>query len=87
MEPIQICMLGDFTLRAGDQELSSTGNRSKKVWSLLAYLICNRGRSFSQQKLIDLLWEDDAASTNPENALRITLHLLRNLLYQRWPGA
>lgn len=87
LEPIQICMLGDFTLRAGDQELSSAGNRSKKVWSLLAYLICNRGRSFSQQKLIDLLWEDDAASTNPENALRITLHRLRNLLDQLWPGA
>lgn len=87
MEPIQICMLGDFSLTAGGNTISDAGNRSRKVWGLLAYLICNRERSVSQKKLIDLLWGEDSASSNPENALRITLHRLRALLDQLWPGA
>lgn len=87
MQHIQIRMLGEFSLRAGDNRISDTGNRSKKVWCLLAYLICNRDRAISQQKLIDLLWGEDAASTNPENALRITLHRARALLDGLWPDA
>ena len=87
MKNIQICTLGEFTLRAGTAVLSDSGNRSKKIWVLLAYLICNRGRTISQQKLIQLLWGDDSDSNNPENALRITLHRSRALLDQLWPGA
>ena len=87
MEHIHIQMLGDFSLRAGENQIACTGNRSKKVWALLAYLICNRNRTVPQQKLIDLMWSDEEASSNPENALRITLHRLRALLDQLWPGA
>lgn len=87
MKHVQIQMLGGFSLRAGDASISDTGNRSKKVWGLLAYLICNRDRTIPQQKLINLLWGDDSLSDNPENALRITLHRLRSQLEQLWPGA
>ena len=87
MEYVQIQMLGAFSLRAGDISISDTGNRSKKVWSLLAYLICNRNHSTPQAKLINLLWGDDLNSDNPENALRITLHRLRAQLDQLWTGA
>ena len=87
MNQIQIQMLGQFALRAGDIVVSDAGNRSKKVWALLAYLICNRDRSISQSKLISLLWGDEADSDNPENALRITLHRLRAQLDGLWPGA
>ena len=80
-------MLGEFSLHAGDVSISDAGNRSKKVWSLLAYLICNRDRAISQQKLITLLWGDEPDSDNPENALRITLHRLRAQLDRLWPGA
>lgn len=80
-------MLGTFTLRCGDCVVSDAGNRSKKVWTLLAYLICNRDRSISQSKLISLLWGDESESDNPENALRITLHRLRAQLDGLWPGA
>ena len=59
MEYVQIQMLGAFSLRAGDISISDAGNRSKKVWSLLAYLICNRNHSTPQAKLINLLWGDD----------------------------
>ena len=87
MEHIYVHMLGSFTLRAGDNVISEDQNRSKKVWALLAYLICHRGTTVSQKKLIELLWGDDPASSNPENALRITLHRLRSLLDGLWPGA
>ena len=42
MEELSIQMLGGFSLRIGNRELSDTDNRSKKVWVLLAYLICQR---------------------------------------------
>lgn len=87
MEHIQIHMLGEFSLHAGDVFVSDAGNRSKKVWSLLAFLICNRDRTITQAKLINLLWGDEPDSDNPENALRITLHRLRAQLDQLWPGA
>lgn len=87
MEHIDIRMLGAFTLRSGDCLISDENNRSKKVWALLAYLICHRGTPTSQKKLIELLWGDDPTSSNPENALRITLHRLRGQLDQLWLGA
>ena len=87
MEHIHVHMLGSFTLRCEDRLISEESNRSKKVWTLLAYLICHRGTAVSQKKLIELLWGDDPASSNPENALRITLHRLRSQLDQLWPGA
>lgn len=85
METIQICMLGEFSLRAGDIVVSDSGTRARKVWGLLAYLICHRGQVISQQKLIDLLWGNDSGSSNPENALRITLHRARSVLEQVSP--
>ena len=87
MQRIQIQMLGTFSLRSGNITVSDAGNRSKKVWTLLAYLICNRDRSIPAPKLITLLWGDDCDSDNPENALRITLHRLRAQLDQLWEGA
>ena len=87
MEPIQVRMLGEFSLRIGDTTLSDTNNRSRRVWNLLAYLLCNRDRRFSSQALIDLLWGSSCDISNPENALRITLHRLRSLLDQLWEGA
>ena len=80
MEPIQVRMLGEFSLRIGDTTLSDTNNRSRRVWNLLAYLLCNRDRRFSSQALIDLLWGSSCDISNPENALRITLHRLRSNL-------
>lgn len=87
MEPVLVQMLGAFSLEAGGIKLSDSDNRTRKVWSLLAYLLCHRGRTVSQKKLIELLWGEDPASTNPENALRITFHRARSALNQLWPTA
>ena len=82
MKHIHVQMLGTFSLQADGVSISDAGNRSKKVWTLLAYLICNRDRGTHQSKLISLLWGDESGSDNPENALRITLHRLRAQLEQ-----
>lgn len=85
MDELNIQMLGGFTLKLGDRELQDMDTRSKKVWILLAYLIIHRDQTVSQSKLIDLLWGSEPDSTNPENALRITMHRTRGLLEQLSP--
>lgn len=85
METIKVRTLGGFSLQCGDTTISDADNRSRRVWGLLAYLLCHRGQSVSQKKLIDLLWGSDPTSSNPENALRITLHRTRSLLDQLAP--
>lgn len=87
MESLYIQTLGAFSIRAGDVTISDADNRTRKVWSLLAYLLCFRGRVISQKRLIELLWGEEPSSTNPENALRITFHRVRSALNQLWPTA
>ena len=87
METLQIRMLGEFSIQLGDRKISDNDNRTRKIWVLLACLICQRGRAVPARKLIELLWGEEPASSNPENALRITFHRARTLLNQLWPTA
>ena len=75
-------MLGEFSIRCGDQEISDSDNRSRKVWLLLAYMVYCRSRSISQDELIDLLWSDEEGSSNPVNALKTMFHRVRTMLNQ-----
>ena len=87
MEPIKICMLGEFTFRVGDTVLRESGNRSRRIFGLLSFLICHRGHPVSQYKLIEQLWGDHTEVANPENTLRILLHRTRAQLDQLYEGA
>lgn len=87
MEHLHISLLGPISLQTQTSQISENDNRTKKIWLLLSYLICQRGRIISQQKLIELLWGEEPDSSNPENALRITFHRLRSLLNRLWPTA
>lgn len=87
MHHIHIRMLGEFSLQAGENKISDSDNRTRKIWLLLSCLICQKGRVISQKKLIEMLWGEEPASSNPENALRITFHRARTLLNQLWPTA
>ncbi len=86
MDHLYINMFGEFSLRMGEHRISDSDNRSRKVWLLLAYLICRRGRVISRKELIQLLWGDES-SNNPENALKTTFHRVRTLLNQLSPAA
>lgn len=87
MEPIKVCMLGEFTLQAGENILRESGNRSRRIFGLLSFLICHRGQTVSQYRLIEHLWGDHTEIANPENTLRILLHRTRSQLDQLYEGA
>lgn len=79
-QSLQVCMLGDFSIRLGDHEIDDGGNRSRKVWLLLAYMIYTRSRSVTNEELASLLWSDEDASVNPLNAMKTMFHRARSFL-------
>lgn len=87
MEHLYIRMFGEFSLRAGDVYIVDYNNRSKKVWTLLAYLITHRSQVVTRRELLELLWKEDSAGANPENSLKAILFRARALLNQLWPSA
>ena len=80
--PLQVWMLGEFSIANGDSRVDDGGNRSRKVWLLLAYMIYNRNRAIPQEELVSLLWGDEEGSSNPVNALKTMLHRVRSTLNQ-----
>lgn len=72
-------MLGGFSLFWNGQEITDSDNRSRKVWLLLAYMICCRNRPIPQSELFSLLWGDEG-TTNPVNALKTMFHRVRAML-------
>lgn len=83
---LQVQMLGQFTLRYGDRTISDSDDRSRRVWSLLAYMIYNHGRSFAQEELIHLYWSNNEKSADPGNALKSIFHRIRTALDKLQPG-
>lgn len=77
---IEVRMLGGFSIRMGNRTVDSGGNRSHKVWLLLAYLIWNRGRQISEEELTGLLWGEAARNGGLSNALKTILHRARSAL-------
>jgi len=78
---LKINMLGEFSITYGDKMINDQLNRSKKVWTLLEYLITFRGREISQNELIELLWPEESVD-NPMNTLKTLLHRVRTLVDQ-----
>lgn len=82
---LQVQMLGQFTLRYGDRTISDSDDRSRRVWSLLAYMLYNHGRSFAQEELIHLYWSNNEKSADPGNALKSIFHRIRTALDKLQP--
>lgn len=87
MNMLQVRMLGEFSISTESQHLCDSDNRSRKVWSLLAYLIYHRHRVVTQDELLTLLWDDASASANPNGALKTIFHRARTTLDRLWPRA
>lgn len=81
-DKLHIKTLGGFSISYQDKILTNDDNRSKKLWTLLAYIIVYHAKEISQSTLIDLLWPDESTSSNPENALKTLLHRIRMVLGQ-----
>ena len=70
-------MLGEFSVTYGENRITEQSKRSKKMWTLLQFLIANHNRDISQSELINLLW-GEKSSENPVGALKTSLHRLRD---------
>lgn len=79
-DSLQVQMLGNFSISHAASSISSGNDRSKKLWLLIAYLICHRGTCVPSDELIDLLWGCGAKDGNPANALKTLFHRARTLL-------
>lgn len=78
---IYVKMLGEFSISdaTGINVISDQNNRSKKILTLLEYLITFRTREISQNELIELLWSEDD-SDESANTLKTLLHRTRSAL-------
>lgn len=77
MSKIRVRLLGGFEVWAGDQQVGSF--ESQKVRALLAYLACQRRRSFSRDHLAGLFWPEREPET-ARHALRQAVYNLRSKL-------
>lgn len=71
---------GKCSLSLGNTRVENNARRASKVWLLLVYLICNRGRAISQDELIQRLWGGNEMNTNPAGTLKTTLWRARSVL-------
>ena len=72
-------MLGGCSLTYGEMTIDSRTIRSKRVWTLIEYLVTFRNREVTQDELINLLYPDDRSDT-PLNALKTLVHRARAVL-------
>lgn len=79
-DKLKVKMLGKFTISYNDKQISHEGNRSAKLWSILAYLIYNRKRTVSADELFSLLRTEEKGNTNPQSTLKTTVFRIRNIL-------
>lgn len=84
--PIQVQLLGGFSIRRGDAAIS-VSTRSRKLCLLLACLIQSRSRPVPYAELFRLLWDEREANTGSLNTLKAILHRARACLDQLGPDA
>ncbi len=76
---LYIQMLGGCSLRYGTHVVDDRTYRSKKLWTLLEYMIAFRDRQVSQEELINLIYPNEK-SANPAGALKTLVYRIRNML-------
>jgi two-component SAPR family response regulator len=54
---LSIRCFGPFSIRVGERELNA-GWRTRKAEELIAYLLCQKGRFVSKEKLAEVLWPE-----------------------------
>ncbi|MEG2698774.1 MAG: helix-turn-helix domain-containing protein, partial [Ruthenibacterium sp.] len=73
-----VTLFGSMSVCCGKQFMIRHTNRPTKPWELLALFLLYRGKHFSNQQLMDMLWEDEIE--NPAGALKNAVYSLRKTL-------
>lgn len=76
---LTVTMFGGFSIYYNASLVLSDNGRSRKIWSLLEYLIANRNKNISQDEFIDYLSKEQEYD-NPLNALKNLIYRLRTFL-------
>ncbi|MBR3018544.1 MAG: winged helix-turn-helix domain-containing protein [Clostridia bacterium] len=82
---VQIRLLGDFDILVNGERQNNLAAKSRKGVSLMEYLILQRGRAVSVQRLIRELWSGNRYDS-PESALKTMISRFRALLNSIYPG-
>lgn len=77
---LYVNMFGEFSIYTEKNKVTKKGNRSKKLWLLLALLIINKGRGISREILIEYLWHDTDKCIDPVNSLKNLVYRTRIFL-------
>lgn len=72
-------MLGGCSLTYNGKTLDGKNVRSKRIWTLLEYLITYRFRCIPQDELIDFMYQEDKGGV-PSGALKTLIHRAREVL-------
>ena len=80
-EPLNIRMLGTFSIEYEGKKIDDQSNRMKKVWLLLAYIIFSRDSHVSQSHYLDLLQGSGSEeSVNPGGRIKTMFYRVRSML-------
>ncbi|MDD5934235.1 MAG: BTAD domain-containing putative transcriptional regulator, partial [Clostridiales bacterium] len=71
---------GGFSIEYKGITISDQDNRSKKLWTLIEYIMINHKNDLTITSMIELLWPNDTDSASPMNALKVCLHRSREIL-------
>lgn len=76
---LTVNLFGGFDVRIGDVPVDPTLFRRQKVKTLLALLVLNRGREFSRDRLVGLIWPESDLESSRKNFYGIWSKLRRAL--------
>ena len=86
-QKVNIKMLGGFTVEYNGASINDSSNRMRKVWLLLAYLICNRSHVSTQEHYLSLIQGSAAADGDPGGKLKALFYRVRSMLNELDPAA
>lgn len=82
INPLKIQTLSSFSVTRGDEDLTQKNRLSKKPWLLLKFLISNRGRISSKERLTQILGSDEYYG-DPDSLITNLVYRLRKILEER----
>ena len=78
---IKVKMLGKFSIEYNGRRIDDSSNRMRKVWLLLAYMLCNRAGVISADNYISLLnSKANSEALDPSGNLKALFYRARTLL-------
>jgi len=86
-DKVNVKMLGGFSIEYKGASINDSSNRMRKVWLLLAYLICNRNHVSTQEHYLSLIQNAGSGEGDPSGKLKALFYRVRSMLNDLDPSA